>query len=421
MSPHERFEELCALAASGQLAGQEYEELIEHLRHCESCRAAYQDFSNILKEIPESESSQIDRGLLKQMDESGLRERFLHRARTAGIAFSTEVAKGTPRRKFQMFRGAVDYQWIVAAAALVIIVGSFGIKEIKRAPRPVQVAHQSQVLPVNISSSKSTDDAEKSLAWIRQENGAYAQEIAQLKDENATLTVRLQTIDHDLQVAVAHQQQIETGLSEAKTVNARLESQNQETSAVLSGTIAQLDRARAERSQALATLAVNTRSMEEAARKLQAQKVGQEREEQLLSEGRDIRDLMGARNLHIIDVYDADGKGKNRKSFGRVFYTEGRSLIFYAYDLDEKKLADAKYTFEAWGERLGQPTTVKSLGLLYVDDKAEKRWVLKVDNPQQLAEIDSVFVTLEPHDNNGERPRGPKLLFAFLGSNANHP
>ena len=69
----------------------------------------------------------------------------------------------------------------------------------------------------------------------------------------------------------------------------------------------------------------------------------------MLAEGRDITDLMGARNLHIIDVRDADGKGKNQKSFGRIFYTEGKSLIFYAYDLDEGKVTKANYSFEVWG------------------------------------------------------------------------
>jgi hypothetical protein len=123
----------------------------------------------------------------------------------------------------------------------------------------------------------------------------------------------------------------------------------------------------------------------------------------------------------VINVHDADGRGKEKKSFGRVFYTEGKSLIFYAYDLDEKKLANANDAFHAWGERLGQPSSVKSLGFLYVDDKQQKRWVVKVDDPQQLATIDSVFVTLEPHSDANEVPRGHKILYAFLGGVANHP
>jgi len=59
--------------------------------------------------------------------------------------------------------------------------------------------------------------------------------------------------------------------------------------------------------------------------------------------------------------------------------------------------------------------------VLYVDDKVQRRWVLKVDDPRQLAEINSVFVTLEPHDGGSEKPRGHKILYAFLSGQANHP
>jgi hypothetical protein len=40
---------------------------------------------------------------------------------------------------------------------------------------------------------------------------------------------------------------------------------------------------------------------------------------------------MGARELHIVDVFDTDGKGRTKKPFGRAFYTQGKSLIFYEF------------------------------------------------------------------------------------------
>jgi len=69
-----------------------------------------------------------------------------------------------------------------------------------------------------------------------------------------------------------------------------------------------------------------------------------------LSAGRDIRDLISARNLHIIDVYDTDSHGKTTRAFGRVFFTEGKSLVFYAYDLSSGHSAAATYAFMS-GER----------------------------------------------------------------------
>ncbi len=66
---------------------------------------------------------------------------------------------------------------------------------------------------------------------------------------------------------------------------------------------------------------------------------------------RDIRDLMGARDLYVAEVYDVKRDGSTQKSYGRVFYTKGKSLIFYAYDLNEEPEARDASTFQAWGRR----------------------------------------------------------------------
>src|SRR5206468_419627 len=74
-----------------------------------------------------------------------------------------------------------------------------------------------------------------------------------------------------------------------------------------------------------------------------------DRSRKLLTADRDIRDLMGARSLLITDVYDVDGKGRTRKPFGRVFYTQGKSLIFYAFDLGDPKIVLASHSYQLWG------------------------------------------------------------------------
>jgi hypothetical protein len=142
-------------------------------------------------------------------------------------------------------------------------------------------------------------------------------------------------------------------------------------------------------------------------------------ERQLAKAGKDVRDLMGARQLHVVDVRDTDPSGKASKAFGRVFLTEGKSLIFYAFDLNENRVANAKRTFEVWGQKEGKTSTTHSLGFLYVDDKAAKRWALKVENPELVKEIDTVFVTVEPA-NGSTKPSGQRMLYAYLGD-ANHP
>jgi hypothetical protein len=155
--------------------------------------------------------------------------------------------------------------------------------------------------------------------------------------------------------------------------------------------------------------------------KLEQQSASIERETELLSAGREIRDVIAARNLHIIDVYDTQGNGKTQKAFGRAFYTEGKSLIFYAYDLPTHRTENAKYAYYAWGKRAGDQQSIRGLGLLYNDDQAQKRWVFKVTEPAVLSQIDSVFITLERANNPGNQPQGKEVLSAYLRSPANHP
>jgi hypothetical protein len=128
---------------------------------------------------------------------------------------------------------------------------------------------------------------------------------------------------------------------------------------------------------------------------------------------------MTVRNLHIIDVFDVDGKGDTRRTFGGVFYTEGKSLIFYAFDLEDNRVLNANYAFQAWGyqESGGQS---RNLGVFYVDGRMQNRWALKFNDPRELAQIDAVFVTIEPSEDS-PKPTGQKLLYAYLINKPNHP
>src|SRR6202040_3945608 len=77
------------------------------------------------------------------------------------------------------------------------------------------------------------------------------------------------------------------------------------------------------------------------------QQIAQERE--LLQHDRDIRNLIGARDLYIAEIYDVAKTGNTQKPFGRVFYTKDKSLIFYGYDLDQQQGVKNASTFQAWG------------------------------------------------------------------------
>ncbi|HET6843550.1 MAG TPA: hypothetical protein VFK06_17995 [Candidatus Angelobacter sp.] len=143
--------------------------------------------------------------------------------------------------------------------------------------------------------------------------------------------------------------------------------------------------------------------------------------EQLSAAASQARDLIVARHLHIIDVDDTDENGTQQRPFGRIFYTEGKKLVFYAYDLSDSRKLNARITFYVWGSREGLNKPIKSLGIFHSDDATEGRWVLKFDDPDVLAQINCIFVTAESGKKAVTQPTGRQLLFASLGKTINHP
>ena len=59
---------------------------------------------------------------------------------------------------------------------------------------------------------------------------------------------------------------------------------------------------------------------------------------------------MGARNFYVVDVYDVARDGTTQKSTGRIFYTKGKSLIFYAYDLEQEPGAKSGQYISSLGD-----------------------------------------------------------------------
>jgi hypothetical protein len=143
------------------------------------------------------------------------------------------------------------------------------------------------------------------------------------------------------------------------------------------------------------------------------------KDKDLLEHDRDIRELIGARDLYIAEIHDVSGNGETNKTYGRIFYTRGKRLVFYAYDLDAQHGVQEATTFQAWGRRGPNKQQGLNLGVFYEDSANKKRWVLRADNPKSLEGIDAVFVTVEP-DGGSQHPSGKQLLFAYLRISPNH-
>ncbi len=146
-------------------------------------------------------------------------------------------------------------------------------------------------------------------------------------------------------------------------------------------------------------------------------------QQRLLAQDRDIRELMGARDLYFAEAYDVGTNGKKKKPSTRVFLTKGKSLVFYGYDLDQQPGVKNASTFQAWGMRGPDQNTALNLGVMkleYMDNTANRRWVLQFDDPKVLEQINAVFITVEPKGES-RVPKGKPTLVTYLREAPNHP
>jgi hypothetical protein len=249
-------------------------------------------------------------------------------------------------------------------------------------------------------------DRDKAIADLRRQVEQQSASLNGMKDARAGLEHALQNDQIEKQQLSQERSDFTQKLDAAQTS--------------LHKTNAELDSARQQRSDDQ----MRAQSLEAQIRDLHGQLREQERtlgkQDELLAHDRDIRDLMGARDLYIAEVYDVARDGATQKPYGRVFYTKGKSLIFYAYDLDQQAGVKNASTFQAWGRGGADKQQALSLGIFYQDNGAKKRWVLKFEDAHALEHIDAVFVTVEPNGGS-HKPSGKPLLFASLKIEPNHP
>ena len=424
MLKHEHYREICAAASIGQATPEELFELERHAAECEVCQQAYFDYLNLAgtqfaeanrKPVLSSEQAQ------ESLNSELFTRRFFERAEREGIQFSkdvgAEVEQLTPPPRLLARRNAWGVPARAIAAAFLISVGlSVGYFYGKRSEQRELEARNATPESVNPVSS-----LDPHVARLTAANAKLEGEIERLKAELAKANESLKTAQTSRRGTSADREKLEsdrTGL-ESKLQTAQ-EQLTRSQSLVAS---AQQEAARHDsRANDLeATLVSSNVKIGNLTDELAEKSALLDKERQLLALGHDVSDLMGARNLHIVDVVDTDPKGKDRPAFGRVFFTEGKSLVFYAYDLNETKPQKANYQYRVWAKQEGGDKQVRSLGIFYSDDKAQRRWVFKCNDKKVLSAIDSVFVTLESVDSDPSHPKGQNLMYAYLRGQPNHP
>jgi hypothetical protein len=426
---HDRFKELCALARLGSLPPYEASELQIHLEQCEECREIFLQYRALTTEgMATLAEAYLERHEQAIWDDSPTRRRLFSRV-LSDQQKSPEryLPKPVPAPTKWAYAGAVS-RWIpfVLAACLIVAVGlgayHLGVRAQTRAD-----ANQAR-LSVDDQFQKLSDEKKMADELL----AAQATKLAQLQEEGTEKEQELAKLRSALRQLEDHARELTTATTQSEgqlqelsrqrdTINAQLQAATQ---AYQNGRV-EVASLQAERDKAL----LRTNSLEAKIEEVSAKNRDQEHRlketEQFLASDRDIRELMGARKLYIADVFDVDSSSRTQKPFGRVFYTQGKSLIFYAFDLDrEPGVVNASANaFQVWGQReapQGQQVSPMNLGILYMDNESNRRWVMRFDDPKQLAEIDAVFVTVEPQGGS-HKPTGKPFLYALLRNEANHP
>jgi hypothetical protein len=424
---HEKYKELCALAASGSLAPSELSELQVHLEYCESCQEAFSQYRILTTEgIPTLAEGYLGRPERVMWDDSTVRERLLTsiRGHQQSLPEQTNPTPATIQQNSPLMGRARALAGMTIAAGLLLAVASGAYHVGARTRQPAIVAQTSTALEEQyqkISEQKRAADEslaaqEKRLAQLQAESAEKERALAKLR---ATLR-DLETRSNELR---AESSQSEAQLKELAQQRDDLNAKLQAMSQAYGNNQSELASLRSERDKT----SLRTASLESKIEDLNAKNRDQDHRlkdaEQYLSSDRDIRELMGARKLYIADVFDVDGSSRTQRPFGRVFYTQGKSLIFYAFDLDRQPGVVNASTFQVWGQReapQGEPASPMNLGILYMDNENNRRWMMRFDDPKQLAEIDAVFVTVEPRGGS-HKPTSKPFLYALLRNQANHP
>lgn len=417
------YEELCALAVIGELSSAEFEELQDHLRECSDCQELYADFRRIATDdvglvAIEKQASEPD-NLTGEPDENELLTRLLDQAqreKAVGNYRAAPPAADLRRRSRHesphfianwFHKPALSYGMIALLGCVGVGMAAYRMKEAQLMPALKELSGQLDQWKNRAETMEAQHRS--TFEWVRQrqsEQESLRKSLAAAEAKYARLQAQQKALEFQLATALAkieqERQDLEAAENDAKDKNKQLgELQTRLHSAVQ----------RTEEQRMIAENLQNRLAWTERALKTPANPPIEDAE---------AKNLLGARDLHIVDVYDVDSNGKTKRTYGRVYYVEKKLLVFYAFDLQDKRHNRTVAGFQAWGYRQPNESKPENLGLFHVEDGALNRWLLEVKNPHLLEHVDAVFVTLEPADGSPS-PRGRRLLYANLAGPPNHP
>jgi hypothetical protein len=436
-SSHQEYVELCALSIGGRLSKDEERRLERHLAACSACSDVLREYQKISQlgfsaaapdlmpdpglVAPLGSTASAKRNLFRQLQVEGV----LVPARATAKLWWVDLFEGfldipaAARRLFQ--QGELLSLIRHAAAILLVALALFSAYRFgeRKGAQLSDLRPQAQPSTPHVLDQQVGNLAQDGQALVEKlhNRDRLIQDLTNRRNRELVEVARLKEQDKNLQDAIAKAGEEKNHLAaerdavteQMKLAQAGITKVGDELAGLRQQREADLIRATDLESR-IAQLSERLKDREDTI----------EEQQRLLAADRDIRELMGARDLYLAEVYDVGRNGDTQKPFGRIFFTKNKSLIFYAYDLDQQPGIRNASAFQAWGQRGPDRKHALSLGIFYQDNAANKRWVLKVDDPKTLQQIDAVFVTVEPHGGSRE-PSGHPLLFASLRVEPNHP
>lgn len=411
---HDEFVTLCALFYSGELSDEEWDLLQVHLAYCDSCQKIFEQYKQVNGAAIPAMAAAAAAGSASTLHESAsafadAENRLLRKL---------EVVP-TPQQK----PAEKKPSWGLGAgtlAACVIVFAALAHSYWVRESAERQSVPAPQLAPKTSSSPPAVEaknDDSVALQQSQEELTKLRQQISALESRSTQPDSATTTLEHQLQAEQLQQEQL---ASEKQTLTTQLASAQSNIQALrdqLSSATSNADKQAAQ----VTTLEAKVRSLNVSLEETNSALDDRERmlalDKDFLAHDRDIRDLIGARDLYIADIFDTTESGKTAKPFGRIFYTRDRSLAFYGFDLDKQPGLKQSVAFQAWGS--GSDSQPVNLGLFYQDD-SHKRWVLRFNDAKTLARLNMVFVTVEP-PGGSNKPTGKQLLRAYLQIQPNHP
>lgn len=404
---HDEFVALCALFPSGELTEEEWALLQVHLAYCESCRVVFEQYQQIASEvIPIMASS----AALEARFEPAPSSFSLHPAekRLMSRLGPVPVDQGSKAGKsgWRTYAGALAACLTVAAVLI-----AFPLRRSK------SVSLTTPAPAVQMESKSKPDAIRGDETEFRSKLEIAERKVTELEQKTRAAE---ELSRQSTSIATNMKQQLEQEKNERKSISDQRNALSQDLAAAQNEAQSLRDKSSVE-NIAVSQQAARMMSLEAKLRDASAALDEKDRmlalDKEFLAHDREIRDLIGARNLYIADIYDVAKNGKTSKPFGRIFYTKDKSLVFYGYDLDKQPGLKHSVAFQAWGS--GDDKQSVSLGIFY-QDETHKRWVLRFNDTKTLARLNMVFVTAEPQGGSTQ-PTGKPLLLAYLQVQPNHP